>query len=533
MAATNANIRFFQKIRIGRSSAVSRGTRIALSVLGSLLLAATGFASAEIFKVPDDYPTIGAAITAASAGDDIWVAEGTYRQTIRLKPNLRLMGGYRRDFAARNWTLWQTVIDADGFPGPAVTGADAATLDGFVIRNAQSALGGGIYLRDGGMTIIHNTIEDNRSSAGGGAICVCGVSAGRSRTEIRDNRIRRNIANDRPFAPGSHVIEDVEDSVSGGGILVWNSATPVRIQDNTIENNRAANGGGISVKGSLVVIEGNQISFNEARGGNGGGIVMSPMTRNSSVQGNRVFNNDADADGGGILVIGAGLVAGNEIYANTSGISGGRPGGGLSANSDGVMEVINNFIFNNSNAGADLGDGLSLSATNDGRIQVVNNTIANNPSHSGGNGVYLGYMQPDASICIFQNNIVWGYSDSLRQSDDALCEIHYNLLQGEELAGVNHNIDADPHFVSATDVHIATASPARNAGTDEFISSLALRLRAPEDDIDGDDRTVTRPVDIGADEVVGITSEATIPSWFVALLIILPTLWLLWWQREE
>jgi len=527
------NVNLARSRGVDRFSSRRPGIPVLLTVLVLLLVGAAEFTWAEVFKVPDDYRTIAGAITAASPGDEIRVAEGIYWQPIRLKPNLRLKGGYRADFAAQNWMLWQTVIDADGFDEPAVTGADGATLDGFIVRNGRSALGGGIYLRDGGMTITHNTIEDNRSRGGGGAICICEVPVGRSRSEIRDNTIRRNIANTRPFEPGSHVIEDVEDSVSGGGILVWNSATWVQIQDNTIENNSAGNGGGISIKGSLVGIEDNEISSNQARGGSGGGIFIFPMTRNSFVRNNSVFNNDADADAGGILVSGAGLVAGNKIYGNTAGMSAGRPGGGLSARADGVLEVINNFIFNNANAGADLGDGMDLSAANGGRIQVVNNSIANNPTHTEGNGVYFSYVQPGGSTCIFQNNIVWGHSDNLWLSEDVPCGVHYNLIQGEGLGGINHNIEADPLFVSATDLHISASSPARDAGTVELISPLALTLPAPTDDIDGDDRTATRPIDIGADEVEAEVYVAVFPPWVVIVFIALSALWLVLWQRDE
>ena len=94
--------------------------------------------------VPDDYPTIQAAISAAADGDRICVRAGTYFETLDFGGTDVLV--YGEGGAAG------TTIDATGMTGPAVrfaTGESAAaTLQGFTVRG-----GGGEMEEDGSYTV--------------------------------------------------------------------------------------------------------------------------------------------------------------------------------------------------------------------------------------------------------------------------------------------------------------------------------------------------------------------------------------------
>lgn len=109
----------------------------------SLLAAIILFCAAQLgvaatLRVPQDHPSIQAAIDAASAGDVILVAAGTYRERVRLKPDvtLRSVGddskgtlGLKRAEA--------TILDGGGKSGngPGVEMAEGATLDGVTVTN--------------------------------------------------------------------------------------------------------------------------------------------------------------------------------------------------------------------------------------------------------------------------------------------------------------------------------------------------------------------------------------------------------------
>ena len=93
---------------------------------------------ADSIRVPENYPTLQAAIDAATAGDTILVDPGTYKERIRLKHGVILQStgddtkgkiGLQRAEA--------TIIDGGGQNGkdPGVTMAEGSTLDGFTVTN--------------------------------------------------------------------------------------------------------------------------------------------------------------------------------------------------------------------------------------------------------------------------------------------------------------------------------------------------------------------------------------------------------------
>ncbi|MCA9439084.1 MAG: DUF1565 domain-containing protein, partial [Candidatus Omnitrophica bacterium] len=82
--------------------------------------------------------SIGGALSGASAGDDIWVASGTYNESIQMVTGVSLYGGFAgtetdEEFEKRNWRTNETTIDATGLDTSVVVAANEATLDGFTI----------------------------------------------------------------------------------------------------------------------------------------------------------------------------------------------------------------------------------------------------------------------------------------------------------------------------------------------------------------------------------------------------------------
>ena len=206
----------------GQTRAWSRATaRCGLAVLSAVL---AGRAGAAMIKVPEDHPTIQAAVNAAAAGDVIWVLQGTYKENVTVKSKVRLEGGWSPTYGARNWNAWPSVIDGDQ-KGSVVVGADGATLDGFTLRNGMAKWGGGLRLEKGWMTIRNNDIRDNTATSGGGGIFISGHPKAPPYTDIESNVNRRNKVT-------------TDQGGTGGGIHVTRSAAGIRITGNTI-------GGGI------------------------------------------------------------------------------------------------------------------------------------------------------------------------------------------------------------------------------------------------------------------------------------------------
>ncbi|HPO13023.1 MAG TPA: PKD domain-containing protein [Candidatus Hydrogenedentes bacterium] len=130
---------------------------------------------------------------AANAGiPEVWVAEGNYREArtdangaLVLRANVHLYGGFsgleiQRE--ARNWLTHVTSIDGsiarNGNPAyHVVTGANTASLDGFIITggradngNLSRDRGAGLYNAGVSPTVIHCTFTNNAAQYCGGAI---------------------------------------------------------------------------------------------------------------------------------------------------------------------------------------------------------------------------------------------------------------------------------------------------------------------------------------------------------------------------
>ncbi|MEW6104474.1 MAG: hypothetical protein AB1630_11795, partial [bacterium] len=118
-------------------------------------------ASATDLYVPSQYGTIAAAIDAATTGDTVWVADGTYTGTGN--KNLTWSG---KDITVRSENgPEKCIIDCEysgrGFifnnPGQNTT----SIIKGFTIKNGRGGNGAGIYCSNSSLTITNCIITEN------------------------------------------------------------------------------------------------------------------------------------------------------------------------------------------------------------------------------------------------------------------------------------------------------------------------------------------------------------------------------------
>ena len=221
-------------------------TRIAVLFL-AILVTSPGYAATIL--VPAEHPTIQAGIRAASAGDLVLVAPGSYVETIDLLGKaitVRGAGG-----------AGLTVIDGDR-AGSVVTFAEGETggtvLEGFTVTNGRADAGGGIYCFMASPTIRHCTIRGNDSvgsceaCGGGGIYCEeaspsilgCTISGNTSVVSGGGLSIRRSS---NPLIVNSFVEDNESLGYQGGGIWCRYDASP-RILHCTITGNRSQRPGG-------------------------------------------------------------------------------------------------------------------------------------------------------------------------------------------------------------------------------------------------------------------------------------------------
>jgi len=300
------------------------------------------------------YTDLQSALNVANSGDDIWVAEGTYKPsvypsgcsgctdsrdfTFLLKDGVSMYGG----FEGTEVNLTDRDVDANptilsGEIGSPADGTDnikhvvlasfsdtlsTARLDGFSITDGNSggvnsitvngnlinlSHGAGIHIFSGSNIIVNNKIFGNLSSFSG-----AGIYAIHGNNTISKNKIFDNMANRGAglyCRDGQNVITNNEIlgnlSAFGGGIyIIEGNQTLI---NNTITGNSALDGGGLYLRnGDNFNITNNTIAGNSAAN-NGGGIYLSIGNNNFS------FNNIIWGNSSGIFTNGFNLTATHSI----------------------------------------------------------------------------------------------------------------------------------------------------------------------------------------------------------------------------
>jgi len=185
------------------ASAGSPGREAPLPTAGTIYVDADATGANDGSSWANAYTTLQPALEAATAGDEIWVAEGAYQPThqwdptlprsvtFQLKKGVVLYGGFDptvgdTGFADRDWKANVTTLSGElGDPNwrpdnafsvfyhPAELALDAtAVLDGFVITRGYAhtgyLAGGGMYNQGSSPTVRNCTFYDNDAGYGGG-----------------------------------------------------------------------------------------------------------------------------------------------------------------------------------------------------------------------------------------------------------------------------------------------------------------------------------------------------------------------------
>ncbi len=239
-----------------------------------LVLLALGNASAATLQVPQQYETIGAALTLAVAGDRVEVAPGLY-----LEHGLRIRDGVI--LAGVGTDPEQTIIDGQG-RGRILSACTPGQL-GRVLRltfqngwargkNSYERSGGAILIQQAKIEINDCKFRNNRADGHGGAIRVLRSSPSLTRCDFIGNTAL----------------------LGGGGALDCSyEASPV-IEDCSFHQNFAAWGGALAIRGRSTpeIVRGDfQSNRSDGQQAYGGAVVSffdsDPVFRYSSFYGNR------------------------------------------------------------------------------------------------------------------------------------------------------------------------------------------------------------------------------------------------------
>lgn len=350
-------------------------------------------------------------------------------------------------------------ISNDG-AGIYASGNDNIVINGGTINNNSAGRnGGGIYLKQGELTINGTEISENSANAydnfeGGGAIYNSAgtliINAG--------TRFINNIANSSSSYGGALLIEEggkllinstINDPVllqgnyarGFGGAIVYRSSQPLNLNNVTFRENTASYGGALySTSSSVINIYGGEFSgagMGDESVIEGGAIWNTNSTLN--IEGTLISENNVNEKGGGIYNNGGTININNaEIRGNlvlNDDIKNDSGGGAIYNTAGGNLTITNTLIMNNSVStfGGAIVDNSTVTM---GTVSLTDVIFRNNSTDYDENAVGAGgalYMKGSgfATIvsCEFSNNST-GNEGGAIWNDTATINIKTSTISG-------------------------------------------------------------------------------------------------------
>ncbi len=374
---------------------------------------------------------LGIGLAAYSSATEVWVAEGEYRENLRLLDIMRLYGG----FAGTETTLGQQEPKA------------------------------------------HRTVVQPQSDPQGTGTVAWGIN-------LRTSRL------DGFVLTGGEPTARTDVPSYGSGLHLVSSGTDVLVSRCEIVNNTGTYGGGVVLEYCNMDMEDCLIAENHARG-NGGG-VWSKSTLHLGLTRCRILGNVADGRGGGVyrdgqtssewaaVAMNACVVAGNAaqyggglcvedgwgVDLRNCIISGNRAqqrGGGVAVTRlflPGVQLALFNSMISGNQCGSG-GGGLWVSSSSH-RVQVTNCAVTDNMSNRRGGGVWAEGTCPDLVNTIVATSFPTGIEANVLP-ETLSHNLWYGNANGDYLTatpetyigaaaleahipGATGNVDGDPRF---------------------------------------------------------------------------------------
>jgi hypothetical protein len=266
--------------------------------------------SGVLRRVPDDYPTISAALAASTPGDTVGVRAGSYVDSFSPRDGVAILGGYDPDFVMRDPANYPTTLTSTGRIATALgCVGETVVIDGFIltggageegglmrVQNASPTISNNRFIAgnggrgaaialEGSPSLLHgNTFVNNESSESGGALSISGADG----TVVSDCRFEANTS-----------------VGAGGGVFIDGSFDVLLRRCTFLDNQSSSDGGGLILQNSRVVVDSCVFAGNQSD--RGGAIAL--FSSYVSTVTNCTIADNAATSGGGVYVAPNGRVA--------------------------------------------------------------------------------------------------------------------------------------------------------------------------------------------------------------------------------
>jgi MYXO-CTERM domain-containing protein len=265
-------------------------------------------ASAATWVVPDDVPTIAAAVAAAASGDTIRLRPGTYVESVTVV-------GLALTFEGDSGAVWthagDECLDCE-------SGSDCVVRD---IMFDGAGAWRGVEADSGSSLVVERCHFARGFDLFGGSIRANGASS----LVIRDSSFR-----------------DAEATDSGGHVQVQATQSVTIERSTFVGGNAAVDGGAIEISGADTVVMRDLWVVGNGAGDDGGGIDVSAT---GSIDVRRTFfcGNSASDEGGGLLTRDTQVQLVGSLFV---GNDAGSAGGGLRTDGGNLDTRNNHFVAN-------------------------------------------------------------------------------------------------------------------------------------------------------------------------------------------
>ncbi|HYF67749.1 MAG TPA: S8 family serine peptidase, partial [Ohtaekwangia sp.] len=399
----------------------------------------------ETLLVPANYPTIQAAINAASNGDEIIVSPGTYYENINLLGKRIAVVSLYHSMGDRKY-IENTIIDGSRPTDPqkasTVTmnsGEDASTLlSGFTIQG-----GSGTYTQ----------LPENSgyNCFGGGILCLA------SSPVLKNLIVRKNTLSSSNGGGGGIMIShgkpalenlEIRENEKSAGLYIFKVNNPSKVMVRSISVGKSSDNNGIYISNSNLRLQ--DIHVEGCTGDVSTGLFLISST--AEVDGAMIHNNNKGVD----------VRACNRITFRNTVISNNIGDGGIWCTST-DLELINTTVAGNRLANDYGGAGIFITNL-DSRITLINSILHGNLWTEHNTGIIrknqISFLDDGGAVTAAYSNIEGGQAGVKYFNGSS--QIMVNWLSG--------NISSDPLFFKPdkNDYHLSNGSPSSGSGVASF-----------------------------------------------------------------